>query len=68
MYIAVILQLPSEIDIKGMPLIYFKVGQLDMNLDPMLFDWLVYVPDINKQKEIKKKTSTSDLAFFRLVY
>lgn len=65
MCIPVILQLPSEIDVKEMPLIYFKVGQLDMNLDPMLFDWLVYIPDINKQKEIKKKTSTSDLAFFR---
>lgn len=49
-----------------MPLIYFKVGQLDMNFDPMLFDWLIYLPEINKQKEIKKKISTtSDIVFFR---
>lgn len=63
--ISVILQLPSEIDVHEMPLIYFKVGELDMNFDPMLFNWLVYVPEINKQKEVKKKISTSDLAFFR---
>lgn len=49
-----------------MPLVYFRVGQLDMNFDPMLFDWLVYIPKIRKQKEVKKKISTtSDLAFFR---
>lgn len=66
MYIPVILQLPSEANSNEMPLIYLKIGQLDMNFDPMLFDWLIYVPKIIKQKEIKKKTSTtSDLAFFR---
>lgn len=48
-----------------MPLIYLKVGQLDMNFDPILLDWLVYVPEVNQQKEVKKKTSASDLAFFR---
>jgi len=48
-----------------MPLIYFEVGQLDMNFDPKLFDWLLYIPEINKQKEVKKKISTSDLAFLR---
>jgi len=63
--IPVILQFPSEINVNETPLIYFKIGQLDMNLDPMLFEWLVYIPKVNKQKEIKKKTSTSDLAFFR---
>jgi len=65
LYISVILQLPSEIYANKMPLLYFEVGQLDMNFDPKLFDWLIYVPEINKQKEVKKKTSTSDLAFFR---
>lgn len=65
MWIPVILQFPSETDVNETPLIYFKIGQLDMNLDPMLFEWLVYVPKVNKQKELKKKTSTSDLAFFR---
>jgi len=63
--ITVILQCPSGIDVNETPLIYLKIGQLDMNLDPMLFEWLVYIPKVNKQKEIKKKTSTSDLAFFR---
>lgn len=48
-----------------MPLIFLKIDQFDMNFDPMLFDWLTYLPKINKQKEVKKKTSTSDLAFFR---
>lgn len=65
LYIPAILQLPDKIDANDMPLIYFKVGQLDMNFDPMLFDWLIYVPEIYKQKEVKKKISTSDLAFFR---
>jgi len=51
-----------------MPLIYIEVGQLDMNFDPILFDWLIYVPEINKQKEIKKKNSTSDLAFFSIIF
>lgn len=63
-FLHVIIQFPSEVDVNETPLIYLKIGQLDMNLDPMLFEWLVYVPKVNKQKEIKKKTSTSDLAFF----
>jgi len=63
--ILVILQFPSEIDVNETPLMYIKIGQLDMNLDPILFEWLVYIPRVNKQKEVKKKTSTSDLAFFR---
>lgn len=49
-----------------MPLIYLKVSQLDINFDPMLFDWLVYAPKINKLNEAKKKIETaSDLTFFR---
>lgn len=65
MCVTVILQFPSDIDVNETPLVYLKIGQLDMNLDPMLFEWLVYIPKVNKQKEIKKKSSTSDLAFFR---
>lgn len=61
-----ILQLPSNANSNEMPLIYLKVSQLDINFDPMLFDWLVYAPKINKHKEVKKKIETaSDLAFFR---
>lgn len=63
--ITVILQLPCQINENAMPLMYLKIGRLDMNFDPMLFDWLVYTPDLNKHKEIRKKMSTSDLAFFR---
>ncbi|XP_025418587.1 vacuolar protein sorting-associated protein 13B-like [Sipha flava] len=63
-FLHVILQLTDKIDSNDMPLIYLKVGKLDMNFDPMLFDWLIYIPEMYNQKEIKKKNSTSDLAFF----
>ncbi|XP_050421986.1 intermembrane lipid transfer protein VPS13B-like isoform X2 [Adelges cooleyi] len=64
-FLHIILQTPFEKDTTAIPLVFLKVGQLDMNFDPLFFDWLVYVPEMYKKKEMKKKTSSvSDLAFF----
>lgn len=65
LYITVILQFPYQLEENVMSLINLKVDQFNMNIDPMLFNWLVYIPKINKHKEVKKKISVSDLAFFR---
>lgn len=66
---SVILQNPQEsVVTSAVPLIYLKIGQLDINFDPLFFEWLYYMPKENIKKEIFKKTSSaSDLVFFRFV-
>ncbi|XP_050539664.1 intermembrane lipid transfer protein VPS13B isoform X2 [Daktulosphaira vitifoliae] len=65
-FLQIIFQNPHESVItSAIPLIFLKIGQLDMNFDPLFFDWLIYMPKKSIKKEIFKKTSSaSDLAFF----
>lgn len=48
--------MPSNSDNTQMPLIYVKVKEIIINIDPLFFKWLIYVPEstIEKRRGISK--------------